>query len=213
MQRYRLTILSGSLFLMLILAACGGGFTTGSHGSDHGGMSGMETATTTTSSDPMTENLKGLTGKDFEIKFMQEMIVHHQSAIDMAKMVPTQTKRPELNTLSQNILTAQQKEVTDMTSWLAEWHNEKLVSDAMDVPGMMEMMGDMDKLKNASNDEFDRQFLTMMVAHYQQAVNMASLIPTRTQRAEMVKLGQDIVKTQSAEIQQMQKWKQQWFKS
>lgn len=95
-----------SFFLLLLLAACGGAAsnTNTMPGMDHSGMKHTATSTATsaqasTGTDPMTENLKPLSGKDFEIKFMQEMIVHHQSAIDMAQLVPSHTKRPELNIL------------------------------------------------------------------------------------------------------------------
>lgn len=213
MKRHRLVVFIMSLFLLALLAACGRSTTT-TPGNNRDPMAGMPmgTPTTMTGSDPMTNSLKGLTGKDFEVTFMQEMIVHHQSAIDMAKLVSTQTKRPELNTMAQNIITAQTKESTNMTLWLSQWYNEKPLTDSMSVPGMMTMMGDMDALKKAKDAEFDHHFLTMMIDHHQQAVNMANLIPTKTQRSELLMLGQDIVKTQSAEIAQMKDWKQQWFK-
>ncbi|GHO84734.1 hypothetical protein KSZ_27400 [Dictyobacter formicarum] len=166
-----------------------------------------------TGSDPMTDSLKDLTGKAFEVKFMQEMIVHHQAAVDMAKLVPTHTKRPELNTLATNIITAQTKEIGQMTTWLDQWYKEKPVTDAMSVPGMMDMMGGMDQLKAAKDADFDKQFTTMMIQHHQQGVNMANLIPSKTQRPELTQLGQNIIKTQSAEIQEMKNWQQAWFKA
>lgn len=159
----------------------------------------------------MTSSLQGLSGKDFEIKFMQEMIVHHQSAVQMAQLVPTHTKRAELNTLAQNIISAQNKEISDMTGWLAKWYNEKPLADSMSVPGMTSMMGDINTMKNMQDAAFDKQFLTMMIAHHQQAVSMANLIPTKTQRPELIQLGQNIVSSQSAEIQQMQGWQKAWF--
>lgn len=174
-------------------------------GMDHGSMT-----MTPSANDPMTESLKNLTGQEFETKFMQEMIVHHQLAIDMAKLVPTNTKRPELLKLSQDIITAQTKEISDMTGWLATWYNTKPLSDSMSVPGMMDMMGQMDKLKAAKDAQFDEMFLQMMITHHQQAVNMANLLPAKTQRPELLKLGQDIVKAQTAEIEQMKGWQKQW---
>ncbi len=198
-----------SLFLAFVLAACGNTISTGSSSGDHNNMPGMSTSTP--ASDPMTDSLKGLSGKDFEVKFMQDMIAHHQSAIDMAKLVPAHTKRPELNTLSQNIISAQTKEISQMTTWLAQWYNEKPLADSMSAPGMMDMMGGMDKLKNTKDAEFDRQFLAMMTQHHQQAVSMAKLVPEKTQRPELVNLSKDIIRTQSAEIQQMTTWKKQWF--
>ncbi len=39
---------------------------------------------------------------------------------------------------------------------------------------------------------------------------MANLLPSKTQRSELVKLGQNIVKTQTAEIEQMKGWQKVW---
>lgn len=165
----------------------------------------------TPGNDAMTQSLKALSGAEFETKFMQEMIAHHMSAIDMAKLVPTNTKRPELLKLSQDIISAQNKEISDMTGWLASWYSAKPLADMMSAPGMMDMMGQMDKLKAAKDAEFDKMFLSMMIEHHSNAVSMASLVPQKTQRPELLKLSQDIIKSQSAEIEQMKSWQKTWF--
>ena len=210
----------GAFFLLLILAACGGTASKANTmpGMDQSVMQHTATSTATSSqastgTDPMTESLKPLSGKDFEIKFLQEMIVHHQSAIDMAQLVPSHTKRPELNTLANNIIQAQTREIDEMKQWLKQWYNEQPLTDNMSVPGMMEMMGSMNTLKNARDADFDKQFITMMIQHHQQAINMAKLIPEKTQRPELVTLKQNIVATQSQEVQQMQNWQKDWFKA
>lgn len=184
-------------------------------------MSGMSMAPGTTAAasdaqptpgnDAMTQSLKALSGAEFEIKFMQQMIAHHMSAIDMAKLVPTNTKRPELLKLSQDIISAQDKEISDMTGWLASWYSAKPLADMMSAPGMMDMMGQMDKLKAARDAEFDKMFLSMMIEHHSNAVSMASLVPQKTQRPELLKLSQDIIKSQSVEIEQMKSWQKTWF--
>lgn len=38
--------------------------------------------------DPMNASLEALKGADFEQSFLQQMIQHHRSAIEMAKMLP-----------------------------------------------------------------------------------------------------------------------------
>lgn len=100
-----------------------------------------------------------------------------------------------------------------MTSWLAKWNNAKPLADSMSVPGMMTMMSDMDKLKTAKDENFDKQFLTMMIAHHQQAVNMSNLVATKTQRPELNTLAQAIIKAQTMEIDQMMGWQKAWFKA
>jgi len=71
-------------------------------------------------------------------------------------------------------------------------------------------MGDMDKLKSVKEAAFDEQFLRMMIEHHTQATSMAALLPSKTQRPELVKIGQDIIKSQSAEIEQMKGWQKTW---
>ncbi len=49
-----------------------------------------------TVSDPMSESLKRLNGSRFEASFLDQMIQHHRSGVDMANIVSTHTERPEL---------------------------------------------------------------------------------------------------------------------
>jgi len=65
--------------------------------------------------DPMMEMLMPLTGANFEEEFLKGMIQHHQSALEMSKMVPTHTQRPELLKLAAEIIAAQEKEILQMT--------------------------------------------------------------------------------------------------
>lgn len=69
----------------------------------------------------MTAGLTGKTGNDFDAAFLEEMIPHHQGAVEMARMVLVTSKRPELITLANDIIAAQQKEINMMRGWQKEW--------------------------------------------------------------------------------------------
>jgi uncharacterized protein (DUF305 family) len=69
----------------------------------------------------MNKELANKTGDDFDKAFLEMMIAHHQGAIDMANLAPTRAKHEEIKTLSQEIITAQKKEISDMQQWLMEW--------------------------------------------------------------------------------------------
>lgn len=83
---------------------------------DCGGMSGMRHEMAN-----MMSGLEGKTGDDFDKAFLQEMIVHHEGAIDMAEALLKNTKRPELVKLGNDIIAAQTSEVSMMQKWLGEW--------------------------------------------------------------------------------------------
>ncbi len=71
----------------------------------------------------MTNDLKGRTGDDFDVVFLNQMIVHHQGAVDMANLALKNAKHPEIVELSKNIIEAQNKEMGDMKAWLKSWYD------------------------------------------------------------------------------------------
>ena len=69
----------------------------------------------------MSDGLKGKTGDDFDAAFLEEMIPHHQGAVEMARLVLATSKRPELIKMANDIITAQQKEIDMMRAWQRSW--------------------------------------------------------------------------------------------
>ena len=56
----------------------------------------------------------------------------------------------------------------------------------------------------------EAHYLSRMVAHHREAVAAAGQL-TRSDRPQMRAFGADIVKTQSAQIEQMSAWLDQWY--
>lgn len=69
----------------------------------------------------MVEALKDKTGEDFDKEFVSQMIVHHQGAIDMAKLVEQNAFHKEIKDLANDIITAQTKEINMMREWQQTW--------------------------------------------------------------------------------------------
>jgi uncharacterized protein (DUF305 family) len=93
-----------------------------------------------------------------------------------------------------------------MKGWLASW-GEPTTAAGMDHGGAngggMMSSEDMTKLEGLTGSAFDREFLTMMTAHHQGAIEMA-----RTEQADgrykpATTMAADIVRTQSEEIIKM----------
>jgi uncharacterized protein (DUF305 family) len=58
----------------------------------------------------------------FDKAFIDAMIPHHQSAIDMANVAFEQSSDAEIKNLALGIVTAQQQEIQQMIGWRQEWY-------------------------------------------------------------------------------------------
>ncbi len=146
--------------------------------------------------------------------FIEQMIPHHEGAIEMAKLAKDRSKRPEILSLSDAIIQSQAQEITQMQSWYKSWYGTTVPKDSNSAMGIGRgimhggMMGgnttDIESLQNAI--DFDKAFLQEMIPHHQMAVMIAQMLLSGTGRPEMKKMGQDIITAQEKEIKQMQIW-------
>jgi uncharacterized protein (DUF305 family) len=142
-----------------------------------------------------------------DLAFIDDMIAHHQGALEMAQDLLLNTERPELVEMANAILATQAVEIEQMQAWRAEWYSDAPAStdEAM---GMA--MGDMAVSDDASVP-YDRRFLQAMISHHMGAVAMAQMVLEQGQRPEVKELAQAIITAQEAEIAQMQNWLREWY--
>lgn len=151
--------------------------------------------------------------------FIEQMIPHHDGAIAMAKLALQKAKRPEIKTLAQNIISAQEKEVTEMQSWYKSWFgvdvkqgNTYSMMGGMMSTGGMHMVGNQQDLQTLENaTDFDKAFIENMIPHHQLAIIMAQMLKAGTNRPEMLTLANNITESQSKEIEEMQSWYKSWY--
>jgi uncharacterized protein (DUF305 family) len=60
----------------------------------------------------------------FDKAFIDNMIPHHESAIEMAQVVLEESENPEIREIAGAIVDAQEREIEQMTSWRDEWYPE-----------------------------------------------------------------------------------------
>jgi uncharacterized protein (DUF305 family) len=152
---------------------------------------------------------------DADVSFTQNMIPHHQQAIDMAKLVNSHTDRPELHKLADSIQRSQGQEITQLQGWLRNWGKPATPSEGhgghgdTEMPGMMSE-ADMSRLMEATGTEFDLAFVEMMAAHHQGAIDMANAELKDGSLPEVTRLAEQIIDSQQDEIEQLQRWKTEW---
>ncbi|MCX8529284.1 MAG: DUF305 domain-containing protein [Rhodoluna sp.] len=137
-----------------------------------------------------------------ELMFAQMMIPHHKQAVAMSALAPTHTDNDDLLGLAANIKAAQQPEIEQMTGWITASGSQVDTHHSMAMDGMLTET-EMASLEAATGAEFDRLYLSGMIKHHQGAIDMLSMISSST-NPEVVTLRENIRKTQTAEIKQMQ---------
>ncbi len=163
-------------------------------------------------------------------RFIEMMVPHHDGAIAMADLALTRARRPEIKELARSIKVSQTRENEQMRRWYRQWFNADLpkwepgIGWGWHRGGMMGGMGmpgsagrgrgpwmgtNLAALKQAS--DFDRVFIEQMIPHHQMGVMMATMELNSSQRPEMRKLAEDMVRVQSDEINKMQRWYRNWY--
>lgn len=144
-----------------------------------------------------------------DVRFMQDMIGHHEQAIAMARMAPSRGAGEEVRRLARKIEVSQRDEIAMMETWLRE--RGQVVPDqeyrrAKLMPGMLtpEQMAELDAARGA---EFDRLFLEYMVQHHVGALEMVAelfAMPGAGQDPDVFRFATDVDADQRAEIAVMQ---------
>jgi uncharacterized protein (DUF305 family) len=179
----------------LALAACGGADT------DHNGMTGMSGMGSASSSATSTAKVDPA-----DVVFAQGMVPHHQQAVQMADLAQSRASSADVKALATKIEAAQGPEIATLNGWLGQWGAPTGSADMNGMAGMdhgnngMMSKADMTTLSQASGADFDRMWLTMMIAHHQGALTMAQDILATTKDTQVRALAQSIVDGQAKEI-------------
>jgi uncharacterized protein (DUF305 family) len=147
-----------------------------------------------------------------DAQFMKDMIPHHNQAVQMAELVADRTNNPELNDVAGRIDASQVDEIEFMKQWLRERGEdvpEPTEHSAMHTTHKMAGMAspeDMARLAQLEGTEFDRLFLTLMIAHHDGAVKMVEELleqPGSAYDPVLFQFVTDVTNDQTAEIERM----------
>ena len=148
-----------------------------------------------------------------DVKFMQDMIVHHQQAVDLAALVEGRSNNSDIVAIAGRIDASQADEIAFMREWLAERGQPAAMQHhaGMDHAAHHLMMGmatpaQVAELGTLESTAFDRLFLQLMVRHHGGAIDMVETLhdqPGTAYDPVMFEFTNDLVKEQQAEIDRM----------
>ena len=147
-----------------------------------------------------------------DVRFMQDMILHHNQAVQMAALVGDRTNRQELLDVASRIDASQADEIAFMHRWLRERGQaapKPTAHEAMHMSHKMAGMAtpeQMTALGGAQGTEFDRMFLELMITHHKGAITMVRELLKQDGSAfdpVLFEFTSEVSNSQSTEIERM----------
>jgi uncharacterized protein (DUF305 family) len=130
-------------------------------------------------------------------EFINQMIPHHQEAIDTSNIVLNKSENATLKQFAEGVVSIQTTEINQMKEWYSTWFSKEYSPNSKYMP----MMGNLNQL---AGEELEKKYITGMIAHHKGAIDMAKQILPKTQKAEIKKMAEDIISVQTEEVNTLQ---------
>ncbi|MEN3585867.1 DUF305 domain-containing protein [Streptomyces sp. ZYX-F-203] len=141
-----------------------------------------------------------------DVTYARDMIVHHEQALVMTALVPERATSEAVTRIAERIAAAQGPEIDAMRGWLSEHGEKETEAHGHDhhaaMPGMA-TESQLDDLRDARGESFDRLFLRLMITHHEGALTMVADVKAQGNNVRIEEMADDVVATQTSEIGRM----------
>ncbi|BBL80475.1 hypothetical protein RxyAA322_23290 [Rubrobacter xylanophilus] len=145
--------------------------------------------------DDALADLESSEGKEFEVAYVNQMVPHHQGALEMAQAVVDRASDRRVRDAAARIIEDQRREIEELTEFLREKYGREVQPDrrmAMD-PSMIQRMNDVDPATA------EKMFLLGMREHHEVAIRMGEIALRKAQSQEILVQADNMVSSQRAE--------------
>ena len=143
-------------------------------------------------------------GNGVDRAFVADMIPHHESAVEMAKIAQKRGESEFVKNLADDIVRTQSEEIRTLRSEDEQLDIAGVEKGDLGVEAHMKGM-DSDASELETAKPFDEAFINMMIPHHEGAVEMARAELARGADAELQDLAQEIIDAQEREIEEMRR--------
>ncbi len=149
--------------------------------------------------------------------FLQSMVPHHRSAVEMAEVAETEAQTEFVKNLASEITRTQTEEIEQMGRIHERLFDAPLKPDmgAHMALGLSAQQAGMNHMDGASTirgkKPFDRAFVDEMVPHHEGATRMAEAVLAETDDRRLRELGEGIIAAQKKEIAEMKRFREREY--
>lgn len=145
--------------------------------------------------------IPGVTPAD--VQFAEQMFVHHQQGVELAKMAQKQVPDAAIQTVVARIIDVQSAESRFLTTWLAGVAPEYKGSHShAEMKGMV-TASDMASFATLTGRAARTEFLRLMILHHQGAIDMANVRLGTAGTGTMTTFARSVAVEQSIEIDRL----------
>lgn len=134
-----------------------------------------------------------------DLRFLNGLVGHHEQAIDLARQARTASARPEIQSLAEAIVTGMPARIEGLYAWKRAWYR-----DPRRVSGPRLALGE-------AGESFDLRYLNAMIAHHEEAIEMARGIQKISTREEILTLASEVIRIDTDDIAQFEQWRSAWY--
>ncbi|MEN6521860.1 MAG: DUF305 domain-containing protein [Armatimonadota bacterium] len=178
----------------------------GMKGTPEAGITGRGPSTMRPEMEQTMEQMRQMQPSQFEQRFLQNMIRHHQGAIEMSQLALTKATHPELRQFAEKVINDQKREQQQFASWLKNWYQASAVRQQTPMDAQMTA-----QLRKLNGRSFEIRYMQDMIIHHSEAVQMASDAEQKAMHPGVKDVALKIITEQSQEITQLQNWLASWY--
>jgi uncharacterized protein (DUF305 family) len=145
-------------------------------------------------------------GNAADVMFLQMMVPHHEQGLTLVRLAATRAARPEVRMLAAAIASTQVTEAATMSGWLRRW-GQPATGPAHAHAAHGGMPGtsaeELAALAGTAGTGFERAFLNLLIAHQDDAVQLARMELATGADPGVRDLAGRIATSRSAQISQL----------
>lgn len=135
-----------------------------------------------------------------DLRYLDAMIAHHKSAMELANQAKTHSKREEILGLAEIILKEEPIAINELYQWKKSFYGNTREIGASEVPNL-----------GIYDENFDLRFLNALIAHHEEGITMAKDMQTKSTRNEILNNSDAVITFLTDGLTKLSAWREEWY--
>ncbi|MCX8035045.1 MAG: DUF305 domain-containing protein [Candidatus Dojkabacteria bacterium] len=155
-------------------------------------------STTTSMNDG--SGMLGTADERFDLRYINEMISHHQGAIALARQVEKTSHRKEIRDLATMIIKEEPKSIEELYAWKKAWYNDTTKVAEPKVANL-----------GSYDEKLDLRFLNALIAHHDAGIMMTKEARLKSARNEVLNNADSTEMFFVTTKKTFEQWRSEWY--